>query len=116
MTESEGRPRDGEPRIITTYYGAAFQHAAAPCKPIVGMVRDKDTRKPLAGVMIRSYTLATRPRFIRDIVRTTTDAEGRYRLTGMPKGTGTGSSPSPAATCRTSSAPPMSPTARAWTR
>ena len=88
MTDSEGHPRDGEPRIITTYHGAAFQHAAAPCKPIIGMVRDKDTGKPLAGVMIRSYTLATRPRYLRNIVRTTTDAAGRYRLTGMPKGTG----------------------------
>jgi protocatechuate 3,4-dioxygenase beta subunit len=88
VTESEGRPDGDEPRIVATYYGAAFQHAAAPCKPIVGVVRDKDTEKPLAGVMVRSYTLATRPHFLRDIVRTTTDAEGRYRLTGMPKGTG----------------------------
>jgi hypothetical protein len=38
--------------------------------------------------MVRSYTLATRPHFLRDIVRTTTDAEGRYRLTGMPNGIG----------------------------
>jgi hypothetical protein len=86
-TEYEGRPGD-EPRILTTYYGAAFQHAASPCKPIVGVVRDEQTRKPLPGVEIRSRALATRPHFLRDIVRTTTDAEGRYRLTGMPKGKG----------------------------
>ncbi len=88
VTESEGHPRDGEPRIVTTCFGAAFQHAAAPCKPIVGVVRDRDTSKPLAGVTIRSYMLATRPHFITDIVRTTTDAEGRFRLTGMPRGIG----------------------------
>jgi protocatechuate 3,4-dioxygenase beta subunit len=88
VAENEGDPGDGEPRIVTTYYGAAFQHAAAPCKPIVGVVRDRDTREPLAGVTVRSYTLATRPHFLRDIVRTTTDAAGRFRLTGMPKGTG----------------------------
>jgi protocatechuate 3,4-dioxygenase beta subunit len=83
-----GRPDRGEPRIVTTYYGAVFQHAAAPCKPIVGVVRDKDTKKPLAGVTVRSYMLATRPNSIAEIVRTTTDAEGRFRLTGMPKGKG----------------------------
>ena len=39
---------------VATYYGASFQHAAAPTKPIVGVVRDKDTKKPLAGITIRS--------------------------------------------------------------
>jgi RNA polymerase sigma factor (sigma-70 family) len=71
----EGQPESGVPR--TTYYGANFRHAAAPTKPIIGLVRDRDTKKPLAGVTIQSHT---------DIIRTTTDAQGRYRLTGMPKG------------------------------
>jgi RNA polymerase sigma factor (sigma-70 family) len=88
VTEHEGDRQYGEPRITTTYHGAAFEHAAAPCKPIVGVVRDPDTKKPMGGVMIRSYTLATRPNHMRDIVRTTTDAEGRFRLTGMPRGRG----------------------------
>ena len=60
MAESEGHPRP-KPRIVTTYYGATFRHAAAPTKPIVGVVRDKDTKKPLAGITIRSYRLANRP-------------------------------------------------------
>jgi protocatechuate 3,4-dioxygenase beta subunit len=88
VTEYEGQPDDGQPRMITTYYGDSFQHVAAPTKPIVGVVRDKDTKKPLAGITIRSHTLATRPKYLVDIVRTTTDAEGHYRLTGMPKGKG----------------------------
>jgi len=88
VPENKGNPDDGEPRIVTTYYGASFQHVAAPTKPIVGVVRDKDTKKPLAGITIRSYMLATRPMYIVDIVRTTTDAEGRFRLMGMPKGQG----------------------------
>ena len=72
---------------VTTYYGAGFRHAAAPTKPIVGMVRDKDTKKPLAGFTIRSLALTTGPNSLEgfDLVRTTTDAQGRYRLTGMPK-------------------------------
>ncbi|HJZ56322.1 MAG TPA: hypothetical protein VKE74_15255, partial [Gemmataceae bacterium] len=91
VTAYEGRPEYNEPRTVTTYYGSSFRHVAAPTKPIVGVVRDKDTRKPLAGVSIRSYKLATSLTHLGDgqeVVRTTTDAEGRYRLTGMPKGEG----------------------------
>ena len=61
---------------------------AAPTKPVVGVVRDKDTGKPLAGVTVESNKLANDPVPGRNIVQTTTDAEGRYRLTGMPKGEG----------------------------
>jgi RNA polymerase sigma factor (sigma-70 family) len=80
-------------RVVTTYYGASFRHAAAPTKPIVGVIRDKDTKKPLAGITIRSSRLANSPsrpdRFDDiDMVQTKTDTEGRYRLTGMPKGDG----------------------------
>jgi RNA polymerase sigma factor (sigma-70 family) len=77
---------EAEPSRVITYYGADFRHAAAPTKPIVGMVRDKDTKQPLAGVTIRSHTLSIGPNANRgfDLVRTTTDAQGRYRLTGMP--------------------------------
>jgi RNA polymerase sigma factor (sigma-70 family) len=90
VTEDEGNPEYGEPRRVTIYYGASFRHAAAPTKPIVGVVRDKDTRRPLAGVTIRSYSQAVTASFSRGVhlVRTTTDAEGRYRLMGMPKGAG----------------------------
>ncbi len=75
-------------RVTTTYYGANFRHAAAPTKPIVGVVRDKDTKLPLAGITIRSHKLANNPVGGNHIVQTTTDAQGRYRLTGMPKGEG----------------------------
>jgi Carboxypeptidase regulatory-like domain len=76
--------------MVTTYYGANFRHAVAPTKPIVGVVRDKDTKKPLAGATVRSYVRTNGKGMYRhvDIVRTTTDAEGRYRLMGMPKGEG----------------------------
>jgi hypothetical protein len=50
------------------------------------VVRDRDTKKPLAGVTITSYKLANHPAHGVDFIQTTTDAEGRYRLTGMPKG------------------------------
>jgi hypothetical protein len=73
------------PHSVWVYHGASFRHAAAPTRPIVGVVRDKDTKGPLAGVTIRSlngFGSGTN-------VQTTTDAQGRYRLTGMPKGEGT---------------------------
>ncbi len=74
--------------MTTTYYGASFRHAAAPTKPIVGVVRDTDTKKPLAGVAIVSNRLANDPIVGNEMVRTTTDAQGHYRLVGMPKGEG----------------------------
>ncbi len=87
VTEREGNPESGDPSTITTYYGANLRHVAAPCKPIVGVVRDKETKKPLAGITVQSYALTiSRGRLnLFDLVRTTTDAQGRYRLTGMPK-------------------------------
>jgi hypothetical protein len=87
LTQYEAKPDYNDPSRVITYYGAGFRHTAAPTKPIVGVVRDQDTRKPLAGVTIRSLSLKTGPAFYHqfDLVRTTTDAQGRYRLTGMPK-------------------------------
>ncbi len=63
-----------------TYYGARFDHVAEPSRPVVGVVRDKDTGKPLAGAVVRNTrSLAVANRF----VQTTTDADGRYRLNGL---------------------------------
>ncbi len=70
------------------YYGAAFEHLAAPGRPIVGVVRDKDTGKPLAGVTIQSDKFAGTNVSGDGSVRTVTDAGGRYRLVGMPKAKG----------------------------
>jgi RNA polymerase sigma factor (sigma-70 family) len=81
VTRDKGDPEYGKPRRVVTYYAADFRHVATPTKPIVGVVRDKDSNKPLAGVTVRSHMLDTE-------VSTTTDAEGRFRLVGMPKGAG----------------------------
>ena len=40
------------------------------------------------GISIRSESLAGNPLSGRDYVRTTTGADGRYRLVGMPTGAG----------------------------
>src|SRR5262249_22728002 len=90
VPEREGRSEYGEQGKVATYYGSNFRHVAAPNKPVVGVVRDRDTKKPLAGITVGSYTRAIGPGIREgfDLVRTTTDAEGRYRLVGMPKGEG----------------------------
>jgi hypothetical protein len=75
-------------RHSTPVYPAKFQHVAAPTKPVVGVVRDKDSKRPLAGVTIRSSKLANRSDWHLEYISTTTDAEGRYRLVGLPKGVG----------------------------
>jgi RNA polymerase sigma factor (sigma-70 family) len=82
----EADPNYGHPRIDITYYGADFRVVAAPTKPIVGVIRDKDTKKPLAGITVRSEKLANNPLHGTHIVETKTDADGRYRLVGLPKG------------------------------
>jgi RNA polymerase sigma factor (sigma-70 family) len=58
-------------------YGAKFTHFARPSKPIIGTVRDKVTRKPLAGISIWSSYYNNR--------FATTDAHGRYRIVGAGK-------------------------------
>ncbi len=59
-------------------YPARFDHLAGPGKSMTGTVRDKRTGKPIAGIGVAcpitsSWILAT------------TDAQGRFRLTGIPK-------------------------------
>jgi hypothetical protein len=70
----------GEPKL--TRYGSEFTFVAVPCKPILGVVRDKSSGKPLAGVGLgREWTRDDEPH-----PWTTTDNEGRYKLIGLPPG------------------------------
>ena len=57
----------------------------------MGTVRDKESGKPLPGVTIQAHKLADNPAqsyVVSYYWRTTSDAEGHYRLTGMPIGKG----------------------------
>ncbi len=72
----------------SVFHGATFDHVAAPTRPIEGTVRDKDTGKPLAGISIWSLRFAGNVVSGRNHVRTTTGADGRFRLMGMPGGAG----------------------------
>jgi RNA polymerase sigma factor (sigma-70 family) len=67
-------------RPMQMQYGVEFTHVAAPCKPIVGVVRDKETARPIPGVYISSSSGRS------DDARawTESDGQGRYRLEGLP--------------------------------
>ncbi len=58
-------------------YGARFEWLASPCKPIIGTVRDKSSRKPVAGITVGvSQAL---------FIQAKTDNEGHYRILGAAK-------------------------------
>jgi beta-lactamase regulating signal transducer with metallopeptidase domain len=60
-------------------FGKDFTYQATPTKPIVGTVRDGVTGRPLAAVRLELSR--------HDFIATQTDAEGKFRLVGMPKET-----------------------------
>jgi RNA polymerase sigma factor (sigma-70 family) len=77
--DATGLSIPNRPRPQLPLYGTTFTHFVAPCRPIVGTVRDQTTGKPLAGIVVR------RP-FTRDddpVAESTTDKDGKYRLTGL---------------------------------
>ena len=64
------------------FHGAAPELAAGPGLEIVGTVRDTDSGRPLPGISVQTKTpLGNPPRYD---VKTTTDARGNYRLSGLP--------------------------------
>src|SRR5262249_54071845 len=68
-----------------TYFGADFTYAAGPTLPVSGVVRDKDTGKPLVGMRVQSEIVAGTNVMGDNLVSTTTDKQGRYLLTGLPR-------------------------------
>jgi RNA polymerase sigma factor (sigma-70 family) len=70
-------------RAAATVVGPTFEYVASPSKPIVGIVRDKATGKPLADVFING---SAGNHHWADYATTQTDSEGRFRLLGVAKG------------------------------
>jgi RNA polymerase sigma factor (sigma-70 family) len=58
-------------------YGATFDYIAEPSRPLRGVVRDKDTGKPIPDMQISSQFATTHI--------TRTDKDGRYELLGCRK-------------------------------
>jgi RNA polymerase sigma factor (sigma-70 family) len=78
-------PTVGLPNVV--FHGATFDHAAAPTRPVVGVIRDKDTGKPLADVAVRARIPKT-VGFSDRYIRTATGADGSYRLVGLSRNGG----------------------------
>ncbi len=70
------------------YYGADGTLVAEPGRPIEGVVRDADTKAPIPGALVNAMLLAGSTASIEGLITATTDAEGRYRLIGLPKASG----------------------------
>jgi hypothetical protein len=77
------------PETILLYHGNTFEYAAAPTRPVEGIIRDRDTGKPLAGVTVQNVTSLIRHDTGLEeggiVLRATTDAQGRYRIVGLSR-------------------------------
>lgn len=64
-------------------YGPTFELAAAPTRPIEGVVRDADSGKPVAGLKIRGMVFDEQSYVPAPGIEAETDESGHYRLTGL---------------------------------
>ena len=71
-----------------TVYPPEFTFIAAPGRVVDGIVRDAKTNLPMAGVGIQSVQFSGAQMFGVHDLKTTTDAQGQFRLIGFPKGAG----------------------------
>jgi len=71
-----------------TVYSPKFTFIATPGRAVDGIVRDAKTQQPMAGVGIRSLKFAGANVFGVPDLKTTSDAQGEFRLIGFPKGVG----------------------------
>ncbi len=78
----------GYARLEQRIYGSDLELVVQPTRPIEGIVRDAESGEPLAGVSVESYIFAGGQYADDRSVKTASDSEGRFRLLGMPKGTG----------------------------
>jgi RNA polymerase sigma factor (sigma-70 family) len=61
-------------------YGPEFNHVALPVQAVSGTVRERGTGKPVAGVSVWGHAIGRS-----GDAQAVTDAQGRYRLVGLPK-------------------------------
>ncbi len=75
----------------TQVYPANFEAVIGPSTPLIGTVTDSDTGKPIGGAFVQT-TLVNTQRITttggREHWTATTDAEGKYRIEGLPVGDG----------------------------
>jgi beta-lactamase regulating signal transducer with metallopeptidase domain len=89
---SHNGPIAAEPRnsgsggeVMSTTQGALCTVAVEPTRPIEGFVRDIETKKPIARASVTAHRLSGSRFGIDGLIRAETDAQGHYRLVGLPK-------------------------------
>jgi RNA polymerase sigma factor (sigma-70 family) len=70
-----------EPFIV---HAPKFQLALPPARRVEGVVRDKDSGAPIAGLEIQAAVFDPSSLIASPGIEARTDAEGRYRLDGLP--------------------------------
>lgn len=84
----------GMPGQESIFHGNQFTHVLSPSRPVVGRVVDVETGEPIAGALVHSQRMwtstfdGTKPILTRsgsNIAWAVTDADGRYRLEGLPR-------------------------------
>ena len=88
LTRDVGAAALVSPSTDTPYYGTAGVITMKPSRAIAGVVRDGATGKPVAGVTIQSLTMAGSSRVESGLVNTMCGLDGKFSLSGMPKGLG----------------------------
>lgn len=73
------------PGDVFTLHGATFEMQAAESAPIRGIVRDRDSGRPIPGVLVQGRPAAGRGGPAVD-ARALTDDQGRFELRGLPAG------------------------------
>lgn len=71
-------------RKMGGFYGRNFSHITQPGADVFGVVRDAETKEPLPGIRVSSTVLADVGYVQNGYINSITDADGRYRLSGMP--------------------------------
>jgi RNA polymerase sigma factor (sigma-70 family) len=76
------------PSQQTAVLGNGFEHAVVPGQTVVGTVRDAASGRPIALAVVESYMLAGTNLAQNTLYHAAADDQGRYRLTGLPRGKG----------------------------
>jgi len=66
------------------YYGRTFDFITQPSVPVYGVVRDIETKSPLADIPVTVYTIYGMNVTQKGYIATKTDKKGRYRIEGLP--------------------------------
>ena len=88
MKRLEEPDSDGLPLFDRGFYGADGTIVVEPSQPVEGVVRDADTKAPIAGAIVTAAQLAGFLSDIEGLISSVTDVDGHYSLIGLPKRSG----------------------------